>query len=620
MKWISKIAYGTGQMLKDLVAGVISIFYIIFSEGCINLSSSQVGALLLIGQIANGLATPLIGYLSDRPLGQTRKSSSLKSYQLIPCEDGYVKKDKRFLSRMKRQLRLGQRKSWHLGGCLLMLIAFPMMFGQPEFLVQLPVWAKLLINSIFMVCVQVGWAAVQIPHLSIINDLTDQQDERVQLASLRYFFGGIGHMAISLVAYLFFKSDSSNLSLLKLTNETVKNQNDSQLFTKTLMTIDTLAESERIGLFNNSITNQSINVAKQSALHSEHNITIQDLPIFRNVALIVAGIGLLFTVIFHCGVREGKPRTRLVSEITSYDNTLDKFSEVNGINNNNNNNNKFLDVIHVAVSRVKSKRKRTYSLSSTLPWYAWFTLPRFWLSCSIFSITRLNVTVSLLYLGPFLLNSLKMNKSSMVSVPLVTVVSCLITSVGVQKITKLLGNYIGSVVGVPFILGYCTIAYFLQSAEDNLAIYFAAAILGIGNTINNVRALVVITTLIGVKQVHTAAFVHGIASFVDKISTGIFIQCIQLFVPQLTYKHIQVYIVGSLAVFGGILSTIDNFFYSDASERKNTPCLSCCCRQTTSSSSPTPTKYQTKKVANLNIYYTLFDSVSNYKADHDNHG
>ncbi|CAH8528437.1 unnamed protein product [Schistosoma mattheei] len=58
---------------------------------------------------------------------------------------------------------------------------------------------------------------------------------------------------------------------------------------------------------------------------------------------------------------------------------------------------------------------------------------------------RLSVTVSVMYMGPFLLNSLKMDKSSMVSAPLVTTISCLITSVGVQRINKLLGNYIGSV-------------------------------------------------------------------------------------------------------------------------------------------------------------------------------
>ncbi|CAH8545302.1 unnamed protein product [Schistosoma guineensis] len=152
MKWISKIAYGTGQMLKDLVAGVISIFYIIFYEGCISLSSSQVGALLLCGQIANGLATPLIGYLSDRPLGLTEKPATV--HQSITCEDGSVKKDKRLINRMKRQLRLGQRKSWHLGGCLLMLVAFPLMFGQPEYFVGLPIVVKLLINGMFMICVQ----------------------------------------------------------------------------------------------------------------------------------------------------------------------------------------------------------------------------------------------------------------------------------------------------------------------------------------------------------------------------------------------------------------------------------------------------------------------------------
>ncbi|XP_018651445.1 hypothetical protein Smp_134720 [Schistosoma mansoni] len=539
MKWISKIAYGTGQMLKDLVSGVICIFYIIFYENCISLSSSQVGALLLCGQIANGLATPLIGYLSDRPLSPTKKSTTC--HQLIACEDGSVKKDKRLLNRMKRQLRLGQRKSWHLGGCLLMLIAFPLMFGQPEYLVGLPVWAKLLINGMFMICVQVGWAAVQIPHLSIINDLTNQHDERVLLASLRYFFSGIGDMTTLLVTYLFFESEKSGLLLLKSVNETDNNVNNSQLFTKSLLKTDTIVERKRVTLFNESINNQSTNVGKQSVVHSEYNITIQDLPIFRNVALIVVGIGVLFTIIFHCGVREGKPKAHQSFTIQSYENTPDEFLEVNGTNNNNG-----------------------------------------------FIIGN-----SVMYMSPFLLNSLKMNKSSMVSVPLVTTISCLIASVGVQRINKLLGNYIGSVVGVLFTLGFCTIAYFLKSDDENLlAIYVSAAILGIGNTINSVRALVVITTLIGVKQVHTAAFVHGIASFFDKILTGVFIQCIQLCVPQLTYRHIQVYIVGSLAVFGGILATIDNFIYSETLESTDARCLPCFIRRTTSSSSPPPSKFQ----------------------------
>ncbi|CAI2728295.1 unnamed protein product [Schistosoma spindalis] len=612
MKWISKIAYGTGQMLKDLVVGFISIFYIIFYEGCINLSSSQVGALLLCGQIANGLATPLIGYLSDRLLSPTEKPTTAN--QSITYEDESVKKDKRLFSRMKRQLRLGQRKSWHLGGCLLMLIAFPLMFGQPEYFVGLPIVMKLLINGMFMICVQVGCAAVQIPHLSIISDLTDQHDEQVLLASVMYFFCGVGHMTMLLITYLFFKSEKSSLLLLKSVNETDINENNSQLFTKSLITTDIIVGSERVTLSNDSINNQLTNVGKQVVVHSENNITIQDLPIFRNVALIVVGIGVLFTIIFHCGVREGKPKTHQPLTIKSSENASDELSQANGTSNNNG----LINGNSVVVSQLESKRKRTYSLSSTLPWYAWFTLPRFWLSCSTFSIMRLSVTVSVIYSGPFLLNSLEMDKSSMVSVPIVTTISCLITSIGVQRINKLLGNYIGSVVGVPFILGFCTIAYFYKAADENpVTMYFAAAILGIGSTINNVRALVVITSLIGVKQVHTAAFVHGIASLLDKILTGVFIQCIQLCVPQLTYRHIQVYIVGGLAVFGGILVTIDNFIYSESLESTDAPCLSCFGRRTMPSSPPSPTKFQSDKEINSNIQ-TFHHGVSNDKENNDN--
>ncbi|KAK4471205.1 hypothetical protein MN116_004655 [Schistosoma mekongi] len=620
MRWLSRIAYGTGQMLKDLVAGVISIFYIIFYEGCINLSSSQVGALLLFGQIANGLATPLIGYLSDRPIKLINNNKSTSDHQIITSDKEYSEKNKTFLHRMKRQLRLGQRKSWHLGGCLLMLIAFPLMFGQPEYLVHLPIWAKLLINGIFMVCVQVGWAAVQIPHLSIINDLTDHHDERVLLASLRYFFSGIGDMSTLLVTYLFFESEKSEFSLHQIKNITdnivsssnyIKNiDNNSQT---TLITIKNPIVTEQLSFTNNSILNQSISVKQQqqqSILHSEYKITIQDLPIFRNVALIVAGIGVFFTIIFHCGIRESKTKLMQTMSNHYHENAADKFSRDNDATIIKN---------AVDISQVKSTRKRTYSLSSTLPWYAWFTLPRFWLSCCTFSIMRLSVTVSVLYMGPFLLNSLKMNKSSMVSVPLVTTIFCLITSVGVQRVTKLLGNYIGPIVGIPFILGFCTIAYFLKSANDNLLIiYFAAAILGIGNTINSVRALVVITSLIGVKQVHTAAFVHGVASLFDKILTGLFIQCIQLCIPQLTYRHIQVYIIGSLAIFGGILATIGNCVYNESVKCSvNTSCLTCICHKTSSSSLLSPSSLlkcnqSYNKSSNFNM------EINNYTNSNDN--
>ncbi|RTG90797.1 uncharacterized protein DC041_0005817, partial [Schistosoma bovis] len=109
----------------------------------------------------------------------------------------------------------------------------------------------------------VGWAAVQIPHLSIINDLTDQHDERDLLASLRYLFHGIGDLATLLVTYLFFESEKSSLLLLKSVNETDNNVNNSQLFTKSLITTDIIVGSERATLFKDSINNQSTNVGKQ---------------------------------------------------------------------------------------------------------------------------------------------------------------------------------------------------------------------------------------------------------------------------------------------------------------------------------------------------------------------
>lgn len=85
------ISYGFGHMSNDLTSSMWFSYLLVFFHYVLNFSSSSSGILLLIGQLADGLATPVVGILSDKGAG----------YWLC---------------------RYGHRKTWHLIGKLIFKI------------------------------------------------------------------------------------------------------------------------------------------------------------------------------------------------------------------------------------------------------------------------------------------------------------------------------------------------------------------------------------------------------------------------------------------------------------------------------------------------------------------
>ncbi len=80
----------------------------------------------------------------------------------------------------------GRRKSWHLIGCICVLISFPFLYniciGCSS---GTPCYAKFIYYVPFVIIFQFGWAATQISHLSLIPQLTPNENERVALNSIR---------------------------------------------------------------------------------------------------------------------------------------------------------------------------------------------------------------------------------------------------------------------------------------------------------------------------------------------------------------------------------------------------------------------------------------------------
>lgn len=78
----ARLSFAVGHFLNDLCAGMWFTYLLLFLHSVRGYSSRGAGLLLLLGQAADGLCTPLVGYEADR----------------ASCA------------------RCGPRKAWHLAG------------------------------------------------------------------------------------------------------------------------------------------------------------------------------------------------------------------------------------------------------------------------------------------------------------------------------------------------------------------------------------------------------------------------------------------------------------------------------------------------------------------------
>jgi Na+/melibiose symporter-like transporter len=85
--------YGTGHVLNDLAAACWFNYLLYFLTVIVGLSSTNASFVLLSGQIADGIFTPIVGLLSD-----------------------------------KYTTRIGKRKPWYIGGTILVGVSFGFMW------------------------------------------------------------------------------------------------------------------------------------------------------------------------------------------------------------------------------------------------------------------------------------------------------------------------------------------------------------------------------------------------------------------------------------------------------------------------------------------------------------
>ncbi len=151
LPFLQKIFYGIGHVFNDLCANCWFSYLILYMTKVVSLSNAHAGLVLLIGQVADAIFTPFIGYGCDK--------TNVKCY--------------------------GRRKLWHLIGSICVLLSFPFIFNLCLDCENASTAKLVAYYSGFVVVFQFGWASVQISHLSLIPEIARKISEKIELNAIR---------------------------------------------------------------------------------------------------------------------------------------------------------------------------------------------------------------------------------------------------------------------------------------------------------------------------------------------------------------------------------------------------------------------------------------------------
>ena len=133
LKEVHIYAYSVGHFNNDLCASMWFIYLNYYLQYVVGLSPTLTGAAILSGQVTDGITTPIVGISSDK------------------CSCPF-----------------GKRNTWYYFGSLLVIPSFLGIFiNTPGFLDTNH--KKGIYYCVLPAIFNIGWASVQIAHMSIVN-------------------------------------------------------------------------------------------------------------------------------------------------------------------------------------------------------------------------------------------------------------------------------------------------------------------------------------------------------------------------------------------------------------------------------------------------------------------
>ena len=151
LKWYNKIGYGSGDIAGNVVYAFLTFFIMIYLTDTIGLNSGIVGTLMAVAKIFDGISDIFFGSLIDKTKTKMGKARPWMLFPYLGC-----------------------------GVCLFAVFAIPTSWGKV---------AQYTFFFIFYVMLNAGfYTANNIAYSALTALVTKNEDERVQLGSLRFVF------------------------------------------------------------------------------------------------------------------------------------------------------------------------------------------------------------------------------------------------------------------------------------------------------------------------------------------------------------------------------------------------------------------------------------------------
>ncbi|CAL8126460.1 unnamed protein product [Orchesella dallaii] len=177
LTYVQKLCFGVGHAFNHMCLTSWYTYLLLYLQFVIQLPSSIAGIVLLTGLIANGLATPLKGYFTDR---------------FKPCWN------------------YGKRKTIHLIFSLASLITFPLIFVKFPGFNTLGYWALLAYFLPLVIIWGISNAAVHVAHLSMIPELSPDQLDRDEITIFRYIFDVAADISLYIISWIILSAGVTN--------------------------------------------------------------------------------------------------------------------------------------------------------------------------------------------------------------------------------------------------------------------------------------------------------------------------------------------------------------------------------------------------------------------------
>ena len=161
-----KFFYGLGSVAFGVKDNGFSVLLLLFYNQVMGLDARLAGLAIMIALVVDAMADPMIGYWSD----------NLSS-------------------------RWGRRHPFMYAAAIPVALSYLFLFSPPAGLSQGLLFAYLLGVS---VAVRLFIAVYEIPSAALVAELTESYDERTSYLSFRYFFGWVGGLTMSMLAFGIF--------------------------------------------------------------------------------------------------------------------------------------------------------------------------------------------------------------------------------------------------------------------------------------------------------------------------------------------------------------------------------------------------------------------------------